>query len=83
MASLRFVVSEEDGTFIGQNFITCCSLTVCLSSSGATKSNEYSSSPIKSIHLYWYVRAKNKESIVSPTSVSSQMKEQQLKQIKF
>jgi hypothetical protein len=89
MASLRFAVSEEDGTFIGQSFIPFAHLRpgyryVVL--------RNQINIPIQSSSLFIYIRkdvhvdAENKELIdglVSPTSVQSGNKLEQPKQIKF
>ena len=89
MASLRFVVSEEDGTFIGQSFIPVAHLRPGYRH--LVLRNQMNI-PVHPSSLFIYIRkevhvdAKNKELIdklVSPTSVSPQMKEQRLKQIKF
>jgi hypothetical protein len=82
MASLRFVVSEEDGTFIGQSFIPVAHLRpgyrhIVL--------RNQMNIPVQCSSLFIYIRkdvhvdAQNKELIdqlVSPTSVQSVMKEQ-------
>jgi hypothetical protein len=87
MAALRFAVSEEDGTFIGQSFIPVAHLRpgyrhVVL--------RNQMNIPVQSSTLFIYIRkdvhvdAENKELIdqlVSPTSVQTMIKEQQ--QTKF
>ena len=89
MAALRFVVSEEDGTFIGQSFIPVAHLRpgyrhVVL--------RNQMNIPVQSSSLFAYIRkdvhvdAENKELIdqlVSPTSVQAVNKESQPKQTKF
>ncbi|CAF1212762.1 unnamed protein product [Adineta ricciae] len=89
MASFRFAVSEEDGTFIGQSFIPVAHLRpgyrhVVL--------RNQMNIPVQSATLFIYIRkdvhvdAENRELIdqlVSPTSVQPIIKEQQPKQIKF
>ncbi|UJR30175.1 hypothetical protein I4U23_017715 [Adineta vaga] len=89
MASLRFVVSEEDGTFIGQSFIPVAHLR---SGYRHVVLRNQINIPVQSASLFVYIRkdvhvdAENKELIdqlVSPTSVQPIIKEQQTKQIKF
>jgi hypothetical protein len=89
MASLRFAVAEEDGTFIGQSFIPVAHLRpgyrhIVL--------RNQMNIPVQSSSLFVYIRkdvhvdAENKELIdqlVSPTSVQIGNKEQQPKQIRF
>jgi hypothetical protein len=92
MAALRFAVSEEDGTFIGQSFIPVAHLRpgyrhIVL--------RNQMNIPVQSSSLFIYIRkdvhvdAENKELIdqlVSPTSVQTIIKEQQQQQqqqIKF
>jgi phosphatidylinositol phospholipase C beta len=83
MASLRFAVSEEDGTFIGQSFIPVAHLRPGYRH--LVLRNQMNI-PVQSSSLYIYIRkdvhvdAENKELIdqlVSPTSVQTVNKEQQ------
>ena len=81
MASLRFAVSEEDGTFIGQSFIPVAHLRPGYRH--VVLRNQINI-PIYSSSLFVYIRkdvhvdAENRELIdqlVSPTTVSSTMKD--------
>jgi phosphatidylinositol phospholipase C beta len=85
MASLRFAVSEEDGTFIGQSFIPVAHLRPGYRH--VVLRNQINI-PVQSASLFIYIRknvhvdAENKQLIdqlVSPTSVQITMKEQQTK----
>jgi hypothetical protein len=89
MASLRFAVAEEDGTFIGQSFVPVAHLRPGYRHIALRNQMNI---PVQSSSLFIYIRkdvhvdAENKELIdqlVSPTSVQVGNKEQQPKQIKF
>ncbi|CAF4178785.1 unnamed protein product [Rotaria sp. Silwood2] len=89
MAALRFAVFEEDGTFIGQSFVPVAHLRPGYRH--VVLRNQINI-PVQSSSLFVYIRkdvhvdAENKELIdqlVSPTSVSIAIKEQQPKPIKF
>ncbi|CAF3653024.1 unnamed protein product [Rotaria sordida] len=89
MAALRFAVFEEDGTFIGQNFIPVAHLRPGYRH--VVLRNQINI-PVQSSSLFVYIRkdvhvdAENKELIdqlVSPISVQTVTKDQQPKRITF